>query len=332
MEIKTLFVDNSGNPFVAFVNYGSRIILSLVLFLVAPTVFAYIAAILYLLILHPIAWKIGDAFREFTQPEAFLSSGAMDTFNKRVFWMMGPQFFSALILAFVIMFSFYFMYSSKVEDEIANTPPMSLSTDQATGYPKFDIRTNKDFGSNAFLSAAMRNPILLTGGVPVDMTIYGMPRFEDTADKNLKKLSFGSVRVIGYAPLQCVDALAQRNQVIHEKVKSLPGRDCTTAGCISIVDPSTINPTEFKNESCKQLAELPGDSVLPRCVISIDGESLTSGDIHRSTNKEGCKTVVSMIFSYTNGNLQRVKDLENLHWEKLKAISSEYSSESSSGN
>lgn len=34
---------------------------------------------------------IGDAFRHFAMPDAFLSSGAMETFKTKIFWMIGPQ-------------------------------------------------------------------------------------------------------------------------------------------------------------------------------------------------------------------------------------------------
>lgn len=34
---------------------------------------------------------IGDVFCSFVRPDAFLSSGAVDTFKKKIFWMIGPQ-------------------------------------------------------------------------------------------------------------------------------------------------------------------------------------------------------------------------------------------------
>jgi hypothetical protein len=40
---------------------------------------------------------LGDLFRRIAQPDAFLSSGAMDTFKTKIFWAIGPQFIGWLI-------------------------------------------------------------------------------------------------------------------------------------------------------------------------------------------------------------------------------------------
>jgi hypothetical protein len=34
---------------------------------------------------------IGDAFRRFVMPDSFFSSGALDAFKKKLFWLYGPQ-------------------------------------------------------------------------------------------------------------------------------------------------------------------------------------------------------------------------------------------------
>jgi hypothetical protein len=34
---------------------------------------------------------IGDVFRRFALPDAYLTTGAVDTFKKKIFWMIGPQ-------------------------------------------------------------------------------------------------------------------------------------------------------------------------------------------------------------------------------------------------
>ena len=38
-----------------------------------------------------VAYLLGDAFRRFTAPDAFLTTGAWDTFGKKIFWLVGPQ-------------------------------------------------------------------------------------------------------------------------------------------------------------------------------------------------------------------------------------------------
>ncbi len=317
MEIKSLFIDNSGSPFVAFVNYSSRILFSALLFLMAPGWVGYVIAIAYLLVLHNVAWKIGDAFRNFTQPEVFLSSGAMDTFKTRLFWMMGPQLTSTFIFTVVVLFFFGLGHSINTNEEIAKTPPMPLEVDSKTGYYLFDVNKNSGFGTNAFYSAAMKKPVILTGGVVIHLTKNLDPQYQDTADKNLKKISFPTEKLDAYVPEDCVDKLAQTNEEIYAREVALPGRDCTTSGCIAIVEPTSIQAELFKNTSCKNLIVLNDAKIFPQCNISIDGKITSTGSsTDRTTNH--CKILKTMIFSYT-GALYRQLDLENLHKDKLQA-------------
>lgn len=39
----------------------------------------------------------GDIFCRFAKPDMFLSSGVSDTVNKKIFWMVGPQFIGWII-------------------------------------------------------------------------------------------------------------------------------------------------------------------------------------------------------------------------------------------
>lgn len=50
----------------------------------------------------PIAWKLGDAFRKFAQPEMFFANGSVDLAKKKLFWMVGPQFIG-IGIAFVVI-------------------------------------------------------------------------------------------------------------------------------------------------------------------------------------------------------------------------------------
>ena len=43
------------------------------------------------LVIGPIAWNIGDAFRRFAYPSMYFANGAVDLAKKRLFWMIGPQ-------------------------------------------------------------------------------------------------------------------------------------------------------------------------------------------------------------------------------------------------
>ncbi len=40
---------------------------------------------------------VGDAFRRFVMPDAYFTTGAVDTFKKKIFWMIGPQCIGWLI-------------------------------------------------------------------------------------------------------------------------------------------------------------------------------------------------------------------------------------------
>ena len=54
--------------------------------------FGYVAYPIVCTFFTTIGTVIGDAFCRFTKPDAFLSTGATDTFKKKIFWMVGPQF------------------------------------------------------------------------------------------------------------------------------------------------------------------------------------------------------------------------------------------------
>ena len=48
-------------------------------FLLSGTVFTTIGVV------------IGDTFRRFVIPDAYFTTGAVDSFKKKIFWMVGPQ-------------------------------------------------------------------------------------------------------------------------------------------------------------------------------------------------------------------------------------------------
>jgi magnesium-transporting ATPase (P-type) len=53
--------------------------------------FGYIALLLSGTFFTSLCVVIADVFRHFTKPDMFLSSGAMETFKTKIFWMIGPQ-------------------------------------------------------------------------------------------------------------------------------------------------------------------------------------------------------------------------------------------------
>lgn len=52
-------------------------------------------------------YLIGKAFRNFTAPSFFTSQGMMDTFFKKLFWMIGPQIISMGIGTYALYWLIY---------------------------------------------------------------------------------------------------------------------------------------------------------------------------------------------------------------------------------
>jgi hypothetical protein len=266
---------------------------------------------------------LADKFRAYTQPEAFLSSGALDTFGKRIFWTVGPQFFSTLIVTILILASFIFLYQSKQIDKIANTPPMPLPTESASGYLLFDVNKNTGWGSDALLSAASRNPVVLTGGTPLRYTAY-VSTYSDSPDKNLKKILFRQSDYLVYTTQACIEEISQKNAAIHEKVMALPALDCSTAGCTALVEPS-FNEKEFQNLACANtVAPISANDIVAKCAITIKGENKGQW---RDTNNY-CLLDEEFVYTYTSGagssdrgvGLARAQQLEKLRDAKIKAV------------
>ncbi len=51
----------------------------------------WLGAVLYGIFAISIPMFIGYTFLKFVRPDAYLSSGAVDSFKKRIFWSVGPQ-------------------------------------------------------------------------------------------------------------------------------------------------------------------------------------------------------------------------------------------------
>lgn len=330
--VRSLLLDTSGNAFVASVNYIARLISTLIFFALAAELSGYILAVLWFFLIHPIAWKIGDAFRKFTQPDAFFTSGAIDTFKQRIFWMIVPQLISTTIAAVPVLFIAAGFHGSKTAEEIANTPPMSLETDPQTGYLRFNVNKDKDFGSYAFLSAVKDNPFVLTGGVPVFIRVYQSPEISDTADPSVKKFKFERFSEVkeSYMPISCVKEISKSNKEIYEKIQGLPGRDCAGGSCNYLIPTSAINIEDFKNKAftsaaCNgKIVDLPGKgkNISPTCVIKLDGMT----ENHSSGSMDPCQPQDDMIYTIQGRSIE----LEKMYANKLKQNEAANKVESSS--
>jgi hypothetical protein len=103
VDLKHFKKVDSDHHIVKFINYASRIGLCLIFFESIDKVWiAVVASMLYLLLIHPIAWMLGEKFRDFTHPTSIISSSALGTFRRRIFWMFGPQLISSIIFVFLV--------------------------------------------------------------------------------------------------------------------------------------------------------------------------------------------------------------------------------------
>ena len=50
----------------------------------------------------PFAWNVGNWFRKFILPDSYFSYGTRDAFNKKIFWLVGPQW-SCLSTTFLVL-------------------------------------------------------------------------------------------------------------------------------------------------------------------------------------------------------------------------------------
>ena len=319
MDFKILYQDNSQSTFAKILNYSTRVLYSLIIFLVAPGAIGVAIAIAYLVVIHPIAWHLADKFRAYTQPEVFLSSGAMDTFGKRVFWIVGPQFFTTLITTISILFLFIFFLAQSVEaDKVANTPPMQLPVEAETGYQIFDVNKNTGWNSDALLSAASRNPVILTGGIPFVYSTFNISLI-DSPDKNVQKISFKEDFHQAYATPACIEEISRKNVTISEKINALPVHDyCSNSECTTLLD-----LTSNFHQSCgNKLATLPPNEIGERCAVRINGEKQNvSIAIGTKDLGDNCiEAVQDYVFTYNNNSgMRRDSGLESLRKSKIKS-------------
>lgn len=226
------------------------------------------------------------------------------------------------ILIVIAVFAGYFYFQDRErEKEILNATPMVLGIDSQTGYLSFDVNIHSGFGSNEFLSAIREKPVVLTGGIPVTITIFEPPEVSDSDDKNIKKITFGTREVVGYLKEECVNQIAEANRVIYEKIASLPKAGCTASWCGYATNPQFLNPDLYKNHACEGFAV--ATDIAPECKIQISGElkrslSKASSDLNEA---DACHKKQSFIYTLKGSSLSRSRELEALNFrEKEKAL------------
>lgn len=226
------------------------------------------------------------------------------------------------ILIVIAAFAVYFYFQGRArEKEILNATPMVLGVDSQTGYLSFDVNIQSGFGSNEFLSAIREKPVVLTGGIPVTISMFEPPEISDSDDKNIKRLTFGTREVVAYLKEECVNQIAEANRVIYEKIASLPKAGCTANWCGYATNPQLLTPDLYKNHACEGFTVAP--DITPQCKISLSGElkSLATKASADLGEADVCHKKQSFIYTLKGSSLSRSKELESLNFrEQNKAL------------
>lgn len=88
---------------------------------------------------------LGKLFRDFTQPDAFLTSGAVDTFKTKIFWMIGPQVIGAIIglIATEGLEKNIFKNHPQVEVELSPTIQPPASSPSTSAEPQINVQNEE---------------------------------------------------------------------------------------------------------------------------------------------------------------------------------------------
>ena len=65
-------------------------------------------------------WIIADTIRKWIMPELLVTSGAMDAFKKKIFWLYGPQFSASWMIALIFFGGFNFCLEIYFKNPISN--------------------------------------------------------------------------------------------------------------------------------------------------------------------------------------------------------------------
>ena len=89
-----------------------------------------VGATVLFLILGPISWSIGDRIRKFIMPDRYLTFGAKDAFNKKIFWLVGPQW-SSFLVAFGVVIGVPMLFITDEGFKAATVAPVQQPTQSA---------------------------------------------------------------------------------------------------------------------------------------------------------------------------------------------------------
>ena len=117
------------------------------------------------LVCAPVGIILGDKFRQFAAPDAFLASGMMDIFWKKLFFMYGPQIIGGVIGVFVACMPVY-VVGKKLEKMFQSDTPAVTAT-QPTMDPAIAKLAQEDEKEQARLRA-VREQVAASAAQSVD--------------------------------------------------------------------------------------------------------------------------------------------------------------------
>lgn len=86
------------------------------------------------------AWLIGNTLRFWITPRVIITSGALDAYKQKIFWLYGPQFISACIFSFIFFGGFNFLFESYINPSISNSLQNSSTLVQTPAEPLNNIK------------------------------------------------------------------------------------------------------------------------------------------------------------------------------------------------
>jgi uncharacterized protein YecT (DUF1311 family) len=155
------------------------------------------------------------------------------------------------------------IYKTFKKIELNFVEPMNLPKENTTGYFIFDITKNKDFNSDSLLSAAKKNPIILTGGVQITIETFSLDSEIDTGDDKNKIINLYTKNKNNlYAPIECISLIKEKNKKIYERItddtKKIYSRcKSKTRDCILTTEKNKFDLKDLENNSCQNIIELP---------------------------------------------------------------------------
>ena len=86
----------------------------------------------------PFAWNVGNWFRRFILPDSYFTYGTSDAFNKKIFWLVGPQW-SCFTSAFLILVLLPFLVFLKDIDKNKRNNTLSSNTQVIETQPMLTV-------------------------------------------------------------------------------------------------------------------------------------------------------------------------------------------------